>query len=165
MTTAARTYAVVLPTLLVAHNLGDHVTGQTDYQAAHKASSWRAMAGHIAGYHATLAAALGATCATTGVRPRWRSVLVGLAFSAATHAFLDRRWPVRRALELTGSPGFARSATLPVHHHGMYRTADGDVGSGDGAFPLPLHGPYLADQAFHHGCLLVAALLVAAGSR
>jgi len=27
--------------------------------------------------------------------------------------------------------------------------------------PLPLHGPYLADQALHHGCLAVTAVILA----
>ncbi len=133
----ALTFAVVLPTLLVAHNVADHVV-QTDRQAARKASDWAAMAGHVGSYTATCAAALAAVGAATGVHPSWRRSVVGLAFSAATHAVLDRRWPVVRALELTGSPGFAKTTA-------------------------PLHGPYLADQALHHGCLLVSALLIAGG--
>lgn len=169
MTTSARTFAVVLPTLLVAHSLGDHVTGQTDHQAAHKATSWRAMAGHLAGYHATLALALAGVCAATDVRPRRRSIVAGLGFSAATHAFLDRRWPVRRALELTRSPGFARSAVVRVHHsvdgYGRVHTPGGVPHDVEAAGVLPLHGPYLADQALHHGCLLVAALIMAGGAR
>jgi hypothetical protein len=30
-----------------------------------------------------------------------------LAVSAATHALIDRRWPVRALLRASGSPGFA----------------------------------------------------------
>jgi hypothetical protein len=31
--------------------------------------------------------------------------------------------------------------------------------------PLPIHGPYHADQALHHACLLVAALIITGGRR
>jgi hypothetical protein len=59
-----------------------------------------------------------------------------MVLSGATHAFIDRRWPVRWLLRRTGSPGFVEMAT-------------------------PVNGPYQADQALHHGCLLIAALLMA----
>ena len=39
--------------------------------------------------------------------PAWKGLVV-LTVSAGTHAFLDRRWPVRALLRATGSPGFAR---------------------------------------------------------
>lgn len=139
----AEIFATVLPALLVAHNVGDHIV-QTDDQAAHKATrgvgGWRAMAGHVGGYTATSAAALAATSAVTGVRPSWRATALGLAFSAATHALIDRRWPVTAVLRATRSPRFAEMTG-------------------------PLHGPYLADQALHHGCLLIAALIIAGGRR
>lgn len=137
MSTSSRAFAVVLPTLLVAHNLGDHLA-QTDHQAAKKSKSWTAMAGHVGSYQATQAAALAVVAAATGRRLRWQRVLLGGVFSAVTHAFLDRRWPVQRALKLTASPNFAEMTT-------------------------PLNGMYLADQALHHGCLLVTALLIAGG--
>lgn len=131
------TFAVTLVTMLVAHNVGDHIC-QTDHQAAHKAGEdpgvWvPAMAGHVASYQATQAVALAVVL--PGLRPSWRGVLAGSLFSAASHAFLDRRWPVRGILRRTRSPGFAELAA-------------------------PISGPYLADQALHHGCLFVAALLV-----
>jgi uncharacterized protein DUF3307 len=131
-------FAVLLPTLLVAHNAADHIV-QTDHQAAHKAQSWLAMAGHVGSYQGVQVVAVEAVLAAAGLRCPWRAKLLGAAVSAATHAFLDRRWPVRVILRRTGSPGFADMTT-------------------------PLHGMYLADQALHHGCLLVAALLMARSS-
>jgi hypothetical protein len=130
-------FAGVLPTLLVAHNVADHIV-QTDHQAAAKTTSWAAMAGHVGSYQATQAVAVAAVGVLTGQRLRIRDVVLGGLFSAATHAFLDRRWPVRKALQVTGSPNFADMTT-------------------------PLHGMYLADQALHHGCLLVSALLMSKG--
>lgn len=160
-------FAVVLPTLLVAHNVADHVV-QTDHQAAHKATSWAAMAGHVGGYQALQLGALLAVSRATGTSLSWKRVLVGGAFSAISHAFLDRRWPVRRVMELTGSPGFARGvAELPalaVAGRAPSSEADDLIGfTLPWSIATPLHGPYLADQALHHGCLLLAALVMAGG--
>lgn len=147
---AAR-FAAILGALLAAHDLADHVV-QTDHQAATKATSWRGMAGHITGYQATQAAAL-AALRPLGVRPSWRRTLAGMAISAGTHALLDRRWPVLRLLELTGSSNFA-FPQVDVIRLQRSRRSTGAV---------PLHGPYLADQALHHACLAVAAYVIAGG--
>lgn len=131
--TAARlgaTYAV----LMAAHDLGDHVV-QTDHQAATKATSWTGMAGHVGSYTALQVVALTALRAG-GVRPSWRRVLAAVAWSAGTHAILDRRRVVAWLLRVTRSPKFAKLET-------------------------PLNGPYLADQALHHGVLVVAAAILA----
>lgn len=133
---SAARFGAVMAALWAAHDLADYVA-QTDHQAANKASDWRAMAGHVGGYHVvqalTVAALRGA-----GVRPSWRRVLVALLWPAATHALLDRRWPVKRILTATGSPEFAQATT-------------------------PLHGGYLADQALHHAALVVSAAVLAGG--
>src|SRR6185312_9069938 len=87
-------FAVALGALFVGHSLGDHIA-QTDRQAARKsapgAAGWRALAGHLLGYHLTVAAVM--------------------------HGLLDRRWPVRAVLRATRSPEFAETTT-PVC--GMY---------------------------------------------
>lgn len=162
MSARAARFGAAMAALWAAHDLADHVV-QTDHQAFTKSGDWRGMAGHICTYHVTQAAAL-AALSTLGVRPSWRRTTAGIIFSAASHAFLDRRWPVVRLLEHTGSKRFAQ-AVMPPHHHGAYRHADGSFGfhSGGGAHPLPLHGPYLADQALHHVCLAVAAYVLASG--
>jgi hypothetical protein len=139
-------FAVILPTALVAHNVGDHIA-QTDHQANRKARDWVAMAGHVATYQAAQAVAVGAVLAATGCRcSRW-GLFAGAVISAGTHAFIDRRWPVAAVLDATGSQGFA-DLTVTAHR-----------GQTKFAFPL---GMYLADQALHHGCLLVAAAVMAA---
>jgi hypothetical protein len=139
-------FAVLLPTLLVAHNVGDHVA-QTDHQAARKTKDWSAMAGHIASYQGVQAVAAGAVLAATGLRCNRWALLAGAAISAGTHAFIDRRWPVAAVLDATGSPDFA-DLTVSARR-------------GPVKFQFP-QGMYLADQALHHGCLLVAALVMAA---
>ena len=166
--------------LMAAHDLGDHVV-QTDHQAATKATSWAGMAGHVGSYTALQVAALVALRAG-GVRPTWRRVLAAVAWSAATHALLDRRWPVKRALELTGSRGFARgqmripeslvlterAESIPIRQQGGGSEAFWSCHVGhlqETEVPVPLHGPYLADQALHHGVLAIAAAILAGGSR
>ncbi|GAA2123304.1 hypothetical protein GCM10009759_74300 [Kitasatospora saccharophila] len=76
---------------------------------------------------------------------RWASVTVpvtalgvatAVAWSADTHAILDRRWPVRLILERAGAPKFT---TLQ---------------SGG------ISGPYLADQALHATTLLGSAIML-----
>lgn len=66
----------------------------------------------------------------------WVGLVAGLAVSAATHAFLDRRWPVRWLLQHTGKRDFAELR--------------------DGG----LNGMYLADQALHQTALLVSAVVI-----
>lgn len=133
-------FVIALVVLLVAHQVGDHVV-QTDHQAAGKAgpgwSALGAMLGHIAGYHLTAVALLVGTFFVLGLPLTVTGVAAGLAFSAVTHALLDRRWPVKRLLRLLGSPHFAETTS-------------------------PVCGAYAADQALHQGALLVSAVLVAA---
>lgn len=137
MADQAAVFAATLGALMTAHEVADHLV-QTDRQAAGKArpSGWAApMAGHVGSYTAVQVAALVALRAV-GVRPSWRRSLAAVAWSAGTHAFIDRRWPVTKLLEATGSPGFAKLLT-------------------------PICGPYQADQALHHAALAVSALLLA----
>lgn len=130
-------FASVFVALFAAHHIGDHVA-QTDWQAKYKVEpgrlGWLAMAGHLATYHACMVAAL-VGLAAVGVPLTAGGCAAGLAFSALSHGFIDRRWPVRWLLERTGSRAFAASTT-------------------------PLHGGYLADQSLHIGCLFVASLMV-----
>lgn len=128
-------FAICLLVLLVAHEVGDHVV-QTDHQAAGKTASIRAMAGHLLGYHLVVAATLLATAALLDLPLTFLGLSAGLAFSAATHAFLDLRWPVRAILRATRSPAFAEATS-------------------------PVCGMYAADQALHKLALLVCALLIA----
>jgi len=139
----AGVFAAVAATLYAAHALADHWV-QTDLQARDKSIPGRigrlACARHVAGYHLTAAAMLAIAAATLGLalRPGW--VAAGLAVSAVTHYFADRRAPLARLARLARVDGFHRLA-----------------GGG-------LNGAYLLDQSFHHAWLWVAALVIAAGS-
>ncbi|MFI5932883.1 DUF3307 domain-containing protein [Actinoplanes sp. NPDC051494] len=139
MPDAAVVFVVAMITLIAAHQLGDHVL-QTDRQAARKADpgleGWTSMALHVGTYHLAAIVMLLAAFLGLGLDVPVRGFIAGIAFSAVTHAFLDRRWPVRFILRRTGAPGFA------------LREA-------------PVNGMYVADQALHYGCLWVSALLIA----
>jgi hypothetical protein len=134
----AAVFAAVFAALFAGHHLGDHVF-QTHRQATGKVGpgwpAWRAMAGHLAGYHACQAVALAGLWAV-GVPLTGGGAAAALGFSAASHAFIDRRWPVRGLLRLLGSAPFAARA-----------------GGG-------INGMYLADQSLHVGCLYLSALLL-----
>lgn len=131
-------FAASLAALYVGHMVGDHVA-QTDWQAAHKAGKgWpaaSAMFGHIVSYGLCQAVAL-FVLRLVDVPVSNAASYAGLAFSLATHAFIDRRWPVQWILRHTGSANFA----------GL--TSGG------------MNGPYLTDQSLHIGCLFVAALII-----
>lgn len=165
MADRAGRFGAVLSALWAAHDLADHVV-QTDAQAAHKATSWSAMAGHVGSYTAVQLSAL-AALRTVGVRPSWRRMLAGVAVSAGTHALLDRRWPVRWVLEHSGSAEFAdaRFVVRDTYHAAVMRSTTADEAVEAAIHPAPLHGPYLADQALHHACLLVSALIMVGGRR
>jgi hypothetical protein len=70
--------------LVIAHVVGDWLL-QTEWQALNKASNWRAMAAHVAVYHAIVLIAL-------ILRLGWADVRVYLVVAglALTHAWLDR---------------------------------------------------------------------------
>ncbi|MCR3719914.1 MULTISPECIES: hypothetical protein [Prauserella salsuginis group] len=145
------TFAASGVVLLVGHNLADHVTGQCDWQAANKGApkpeevaagasphrGWLANLAHVGQYHLSLLV-LG-FLAWLVLPLHWSApgVVSALAWSAGTHALLDRRWPVRWLLERTGSPDFAR------------------LNAGG------LNGMYAADQALHGLALGVSAVLLA----
>lgn len=162
---SAARLGAVYAALMAAHDVADHVA-QTDHQAANKATSWKAMAGHVGSYQALQALAL-AALRPYGVRPAWWRVALATAWSAGTHALLDRRWPVKWLLEHTGSARFADARFVVrgsmAHAARWFGAADAQVAVDQATHPVPLHGPYLADQALHHACLFVAALILAGG--
>ncbi|WP_329584022.1 hypothetical protein OG500_27370 [Kitasatospora sp. NBC_01250] len=144
------TFGSVWAVLAVGHNVADHVLGQSDHQAANKGApsaddvsagvsprrGWMACLAHVGQYHLVMAALLALVWLFIPIPLSVTGLAAGFAWSAASHAVLDRRWPVRWLLQHTGSPDFA-----------SLRTAG-------------LNGMYLADQALHALALLVSALLI-----
>lgn len=124
-----------------AAHVADHWI-QTGHQAAHKADAGlpghRVMAGHIASYAGAQAVALVAVNQLLDMRLKPSRIAAAITVSAATHWFIDRRWPVRKLAEATGKQGFH------------------DLGG-------PLGGAYILDQSAHHLMEAVAAVVAARG--
>lgn len=145
------TFGASWAVLHVGHNLADHVTGQCDWQAAGKGApkpeevaegasphrGWLANLAHVAQYHLTLAVLGFVAWLVLPLSWSVPGVVAALLWSAATHALLDRRWPVRWLLDHLGASQFARLA------------AGG------------MNGMYAADQALHGLALGISAGLLA----
>ena len=139
----AAVFAAVFAVLFASHVWADHCW-QTDKWAAAKgrpepgvegptvAESWRALLTHVAVYHLVMAVMLAVTVVLLGLPVSWAGAAAGIAFSAVTHGFWDRRWPVRAWMVLTGSGEFAKNP----------------------------QGRYSVDQAQHVFCLWIAALMI-----
>jgi hypothetical protein len=146
---AAATFAAVFVALFVAHQVADHwvqTQHQADWKGVPGALGRRACAGHVASYTATAVLALDALHFGLGLPLDPWKVAAGLAVSAVTHYIADRRTPLRRLAELTGSIRFyALGACRPGR--------DDNPSLGTGAYAL--------DQSFHYAWLFVAALIIA----
>jgi hypothetical protein len=139
----AMLFAAFFAALYAAHEIGDHWV-QTQHQADHKhepgRSGWYALIGHVATYTTTAAVALALVIwrcdihvdATTGYR-----ILAGLAISAITHGWADRRHTLAWLAHKIGSGPF-------------YQVKSGGIS-----------GSYLLDRSFHIGWLAIAALVMA----
>lgn len=141
---AAVVFGAVFGAYLAGHKVADYWI-QTSAQALGKGGpGWagrRACAAHVATYTLTLAGclALAAWWLALPVRPGWAAT--GLAVSAVTHYFADRRKPLARLAEATGKGAFWRSGE----------------GLASGAAHL--------DQSWHWWWLFAAALITAGGAR
>lgn len=144
----AGTFAAVFCALFVAHQVADHWI-QTQHQADTKGCPGRAgrtaCLGHVASYTATAFGFLGALALSTGIDLRPGPVAAGLAVSAVTHYIADRRTPLKRLAELTGSAKFyALGAPRPGR--------DDNPSLGTGSYAL--------DQSLHYLFLFIAALII-----
>jgi hypothetical protein len=132
-------FAAGLATMYAAHQVADHVLGQTDFQAANKAKpgkvGFKALFGHVVSYHIVMSIMLWVTIVVLNLPVTAVGFTLAMLFSAVTHAFLDRRWPVKWVLDHTRSPEFAKMLQ-------------------------PLWGMYASDQGLHYLCLWISALLL-----
>ncbi|MFB6897444.1 DUF3307 domain-containing protein [Streptomyces hydrogenans] len=91
-------FATVFVLLYLGHLLADYPF-QTDHQATHKAdcgkAGWRANLTHAATHVTACGIALAAGATALDVTASLPAVLVALVWIGGTHAFIDRRWPVR----------------------------------------------------------------------
>lgn len=135
----ATLFAAGLATYYAAHQVADHVFGQTDSQAENKSKpgllGWSAIAGHVFSYHAVMLVMILITLSVFNLEVHALSLVSSILFSAISHAVIDRRWPVKWILENTGSPNFVKMT-------------------------VPVCGMYVADQGLHWLCLWISALLL-----
>ncbi|MFE7583103.1 DUF3307 domain-containing protein [Streptomyces gardneri] len=103
-------FATVFLLLYIGHLLADYPF-QTDHQAAHKAdpgaAGWRANLDHAGTHVATCAFALLAGMTVLDLKVGTGAAFAALAWIGATHAFIDRRWPVRWWMTRFGQTGWA----------------------------------------------------------
>jgi hypothetical protein len=138
--------AAVFAVLFAAHSVGDHWV-QTGHQAEHKGlpgwpGRW-ACAAHVATYTVTGVVALAMLAAVTGWRPAVVPLLAGLGINAGTHYIADRRTPLQWIAERLGSGRF-------------WQLGDPSQCLGTGRYAL--------DQSWHHGWILVTALIIGGAS-
>lgn len=108
--------ALAYVALYVGHHVGDHIV-QTQQQATGKGAplleqliagvhpwhGWRYCIRHVVGYTVTQAVALVVAFGGLGSPVPWYGGAAALAWSAATHAVIDRGWLVRALLKLKGA--------------------------------------------------------------
>lgn len=103
-------FATVFLLLYLGHLLADYPF-QTDHQAAHKADpgprGWRANLDHAGTHVATCAVALLTGMVLLDLSVSVWSAVVALAWIGGTHAFIDRRWPVRWWMDRFGQSAWA----------------------------------------------------------
>jgi hypothetical protein len=98
-------FAAVFVVLYAAHQVGDHwvqTQGQADRKAAQGWSGRLACAAHVVSYTLTAAAALACLPLVFGVALPAGQTVAGLAVSAVSHYWIDRRAPLRRLADLLG---------------------------------------------------------------
>ncbi|NYH79025.1 hypothetical protein FHR84_002359 [Actinopolyspora biskrensis] len=148
-TETALTFAVTLPSLLVAHHVADHWV-QTSHQAGTKGLPGRsgrsACAAHVAGYTAVTAGFVGLLWTLFGLPVTPAGFVTGQLVSALTHYWADRRWTLHRLATTVGRGGF-------------YALGSPREGKDDN--PSLGTGAYVLDQSWHWLWLFVAALLTA----
>ncbi|EIE99806.1 DUF3307 domain-containing protein [Saccharomonospora glauca] len=146
---AAMTFAVVLPSLLVAHQVVDH-WGQSSHQAGNKGRAgwvgrWNC-AKHVATYTVVTALAVGLVWTVLGLSITVGGFVAGQIVSAVTHYWADRRTTLARLAELLGRGDF-------------YRLGAPRAGRDDN--PSLGTGAYVLDQSWHWAWLFAAALTTA----
>ncbi len=111
----AADFATILAAALIGHDVGDYIA-QTNREACEKARpdhnvtpdvpywrTWAANQRHCLTYHVALTATVFLVAKVTGVRICRRRAAAALTLSYGTHAFIDRRAPVRWLMENAGS--------------------------------------------------------------
>jgi hypothetical protein len=99
-------FGTIFVLLYVAHLIADYAL-QTDHQAAHKMETsrkgWTANLTHAGTHTITTAVLLGIGWTALDLSISLPAVGLTLAWITASHAFIDRRWPITWWMTHTGS--------------------------------------------------------------
>lgn len=143
-------FAIIFIALWVGHGLGD-LWVQTHTQARDKGlpgnKGRKACATHVATLTLVKLAVLGITMLVLGLGVSPAGLILGTAVDAASHYWADRRVTLARLAHALGKDAFY---TLGAPRPGR----DDNPTLGSGAYAL--------DQAWHHGWLWAAALVMTA---
>lgn len=161
MTSMAAKAAGAYLAMRTAAHVADHWL-QSGHQAMHKADAGlaghRAMSGHVASYAGAQAVALVAVNRALDMGLKPSRIAAAIALSGATHWFIDRRWPVRKAAEALGKTGCKRGGQCADPEH----APDGsECNGGFHGLGGPLGGAYILDQSAHHLVEALASVLAA----
>jgi len=174
MIDSAVTFAVVLPTLLVAHQVGDHWI-QTSWQAENKGrqnSIGRlACAMHVASCTLTAIVLVVVAWQLFYLSINLIGLLLGQLVSAVTHYWAGRRFALELLCGWLGKGNFYRLG-IPREVHATDKTAwpvvlrAGSVHAEGGrevpwGNPSPGTGAYALDQSWHLFWLFVSAVVTA----
>lgn len=157
---------------LIAHNVADHWV-QTGWEAANKgrkdATGRAACLSHVVTYTFTLAAVACALILIFHLPITWRGLIAGLAISAVTHYWADRRFTLEKLTQLLGKHDFYKLGQPRDVKAYQYTRKSGDTGpslairpSEVAVDPIPWDNPslgtgaYALDQAWHWFFILVA---------
>lgn len=147
--TQAVCFAVLLPTLLVAHNIADHWVQTSEQAAAKGLPGWEgrlACALHVVGYTLVTWVAVYLVWALLDLPLSLPGAVAGQLVSALTHYWADRRSTLAW---LAGKAGKGEFYRLGAPRPGR----DDNPSLGTGAYAL--------DQAWHWAWLFAAALVTA----
>ncbi|MEV0580929.1 DUF3307 domain-containing protein [Streptomyces sp. NPDC050392] len=111
-------FASLFVLLYAAHLLGDYPF-QTDHQAGckadHGAAGWRANFAHAATHVLFCSLALVVAAVVFGESAGVLPGIVAVLWIGATHAFIDRRWPVTRWMTFARQQGWAQHGGGAAH--------------------------------------------------
>jgi hypothetical protein len=176
----ALSFAVILPSLLVAHNVADHWV-QTSRQAANKGlRDWvgrRACALHVFTYTIVTAAMVGFVWGVFGLAISIWGFIAGQAVSAVTHYWADRRFTLEWLADMIGQSKFhdlgvprnVQAIRVKLNDGGevvkLFKQSDCAVKDIEDPFSVSWDNPslgtgkYAMDQAWHWAWLFVAAVV------
>lgn len=174
MNPAAVTFLLTLAVAAPAHLLADHWL-QSAHQVTHKADpTWTgrwACARHAVTHAMVTLPPLAALLVAFDPPVTLTGVAVGQAWTVVSHYAIDRRWTIRHAARWLGGLGLGAG---DLHELGMCRPlrvwAQHPPPEPGGSVRYELvrldrevlgTGRYALDQAAHHACLVVTALLTA----